>query len=404
MRRAVLLLAAVLLACANPLAHAPSQPSPRPAGETGPSEPPPPRVLEGADLRGALPSRSDLVERDGHVFWRASSGHEYAVLRVRERDWLELETDLGPLRASWGLLAESNAEPLRDLPEMLGHARAARLRANDLVFYDEELSGGYLVGPHLYVIREGVVRESGRGDLANATRAAQALARARVERAVSALVAALPRAKLSPESRPAVAGILAQIPLEDTQTNFDYVAPSFARRLVRSGWLSTLGAPRAPCDELRRAVIDAEQLRPIARYSGDASRFELVEDAYGSRVWTLATPQRVGYSRLAPPPAYYTNGKTTRLVVRLPLARDPLRDAADWDSAELYAGSDRLASWDRANGLRADASAWRLAFPTKGEGVEWAALPDALPPHLLVTAPNGDVFALVTQFGVVRPA
>jgi hypothetical protein len=404
MRRAAFLLAAFLLACANPIAHAPPQPSLPPARETGPSEPPPARLLEGADLLGALPARTDLVERAGRVFWRASSGREYAVLRARERDWLELETELGPLRASWGLMAESNAEPLRDLPEMLEHVRAAGLRANDLVFYDEELSGGYLVGPHLYVIREGVLRETGRSALADAARAAQARARARVERAVAALVAALPRAKLSPESRPAVASILAQIPLEDAQTNFDYVAPSFARRLVRSGWLSALGAPKAPCDELRRAVLDAEKLRPIARYSGDASRFELVEDAYGARVWTLATPQRVGYSRLAPPPAYYTNGKTTRLVVRLPRGRDPLRDAADWESAELFAASDRLASWDRTNGLRAAAAAWRVAFPTKGEGVEWAALPDALPPHILVTAPNGDVFALATQFGVVRPA
>ena len=63
-------------------------------------------------------------------------------------------------------------------------------------------------------------------------------------------------------------------------------------------------------------MVDAEKLRPIARYSGAGSRFELVEDAYGARVWTLATPERVGYSRLAAPPAYYTNGKTTRLVAR----------------------------------------------------------------------------------------
>jgi len=403
MRRAALLLAAVLLGCANPLAHAPPQPG-SPASETASSEPAPPRVLEGAELLGELPSRSDLLRRDGRLFWRASSGREYAVLRARERDWLELQTELGPLRASWGLLAESNAAPLRDLPAMLEHARAAGLSANDLVFYDEELSGGYLVGPHLYVIREGVLRETARADLANEAHAAHARARERVERAVALLSAALPSSKLSPESRPAVASILAQIPLEDAQTNFDYVAPSFARRLVRSGWLVALGAPAAACDELRRAVVDAEKLRPIARYSGAGSRFELVEDAYGDRVWTLATPERVGYSRLAAPPAYYTNGKTTRLVVHLPRARDPLRDAADWESAELFAGPERLASWDRTNGLRVDEKAWRVAFPTQGEGVEWAALPEALPPHLVVTAPNGDVLALMTEFGVVRPA
>jgi tetratricopeptide (TPR) repeat protein len=403
MRRFAILLAVFALACANAPAPAPPESAPAPSAN-GPVEPPPPRMLEAADLPGALPVRRDLSLRDGRVYWRASSGREFLVLRARERDWLELETELGPLRSSWGLLAASNPDPLRDLEPMLEHAKAAGLSASDLVFYEEELSGGYLVGPHLYVIREGVLREIGRADLATASRAQHARARERVERAIGALVAALPRAKLQAESRPAVAGILSQITLEDSQTNFDYAPPSFVRRLVRSGWLASLGAPSALCDELRRAVAEAEKLRPIARYSGRGSRFELVEDAFGSRVWTLVTPERVGYSRLAPAPAYYTNGKTTRLVVHLPVGRDPLRDFASYDSAQLFAGPELLATWDATNGLRADAELWRTAFPTKGEGVEWAALADALPPHMLVTAPNGDVLELVTHFGVVRPA
>ncbi len=401
MRRFAILLAVLLFACATPVAP-PPVPESAPSA-SGPVEPPPPRLLEAADLPGALPLRPDLSRRDGRVFWRASSGREFPILRARERDWLELETELGPLRSSWGLLAETNTDPLRDLERMLGHAKRAGLAGSDLVFYEEELSGGYLVGPHLYVIREGVLREVGR-DLAAKSRAEHARARERVERAVGALVAALPRAKLSAESRPAVANILAQIALEDAQTNLDYVPPSFARRLVRSGWVAALGAPRRLTDELRAAVLEAERLRPISRYSGKGGRFELVENAYDLRVWTLATAERVGYSRLAPPPAYYTNGKTTRLVVHLPLGKDPLRDAASYRSAELYAGADLLASWDRERGLRSDSKAWRDAFPTKGEGVEWAALADALPPHVLVTAPNGYVLALVTQFGVVRPA
>ncbi|MFI5317630.1 MAG: hypothetical protein ACHQ6T_18150, partial [Myxococcota bacterium] len=404
MRRWALSLAALLVACANPFGHAPPGLPPATSREAGPSEPPAPRMLEGAELLAALPKRDDLSARDGRIYWRARSGREYAIARGRERDWLELETGLGPLRASWGLLAPTNADPLRDLASMLEHARGAGLRAADLVFYDEELSGGYLVGPHLYVIREGVLREVGRADLAKDSRAAHARARARVERAVAALTDALPRAKLSEESRPAVAGILAQIPLEDSQANLDYVPPSFARRLVRAGWLAALGAPRAPCEELRSAVLEAERLRPVARYTGSDSRFELVEDAYGARVWTLATPERVGYSRLAAPPAYYTNGATTRLVVRLPRGSDPLRDAARFESAELHSGADRIAVWSAASGLQSDDGAWRGAFPTKGEGVEWAALPDALPPHVVIAAPNGDILALATQFGVIHPA
>ncbi|HTO54415.1 MAG TPA: hypothetical protein VMR50_13610 [Myxococcota bacterium] len=404
MRRLAIFLAAFLLACVGPLAPAPA---PRPESQSahaGPSEPPPPRLLEAGELVGALPARSDLVAHDGRLFWRASSGKEYAVLRARERDWLELDTELGPLRSSWGLLSPTQTDPLRDLPKLVALARSAGLKVEDLVFSEEELSGTYLLGPHLYVIREGLLRDSGRPDLATRSRAQHEQARARVEHAVDALVESLPQSKLSPESRPAVASILAQIPLEDSQTNLDYAPPSFVRRLVRYGWLSTLGAPKERCEALRRAVVEAEKLRPVARYTGKGSTFELVEDAYGTRVWTLQSPERVGYSKIAQSPEYYANGKPTRLVVRLPLGSDPLRDAAQYHSAELWSGADRLSRWDREHGFTADDPAWRTAFPTKGDGVEWAALPDALPPHLLITAPNGDVFLLATRFGVVHPA
>jgi tetratricopeptide (TPR) repeat protein len=121
-------------------------------------------------------------------------------------------------------------------------------------------------------------------------------------------------------------------------------------------------------------------------------------------VWTLVTRERVGYSRAALAPAYFTNTTPARLVVRLPPGSDPLRDAARWQSAELWAGADRLATFSETSGFRAEEQAWRSAFPSSGPGVEWATLPDSLPPHLLVTAPDGDVLALATAFGVVHPA
>ena len=246
------------------------------------------------------------------------------------------------------------------------------------------------------MIREGVLREVGaRGPGDRVARRARPRARAAWSARSGALVAALPDAKLAPESRPAVASILAQIALEDAQSNLDYVPPSFARRLVRAGWLARCGAPRA----LTRSCARGARSRGAAAdraLRGPRRPLELVEDAYGSRVWTLSTPERVGYSRLAPAPAYYTNGPVTRLVVRLPVGRDPLRDAARWQSAELWdgAGADREPGAP-AHGLASDAAAWRRAFPTTGEGVEWAgAGRRAAAAHLLVTAPNGDVLAL----------
>ena len=402
MRRWFALLALVLAACAQAPPKPPAPTAPAPVQPAGPAEAPPPRLLGADELAGALPARPDLVVREGHVFWRAVPGREYAVLRARERDWLELKTPIGALRASWGLLAAWNPEPLRDLPRLLELAKGEGLQAEDLVFYEEELSGAYLVGPHLYVIREGVLREARHSPVAKESRAAHDRARKRVANAVDRLRAALAQSKLSAESQQATAGILAQIPLEDADNNPDFTPPSFARRLVRSGWLAALRAPHAPCDELRTAVLEAEQLRPVAVYSGANSRFALLEDAYGLRVWTMATPERVGYSVAEPAPAYFPEVSATRLVVRLPRGSDPLRDAARWQSAELYAGPQRVASFG-PDGFHDDKT-WRAAFPSSGPGVEWAALPDSLPPHLVITAPNGDVFALATAFGVVHPA
>ena len=376
---------------------------PRSASDV-PAPEPAPRQVEGGEVASVLPSRPYLVSRGARVFWRAAPGHEYEIVRARERDWLLLATEIGELRASWGLLAEWNPAPLRDLPAMLGHARAAELRGEDLLLYEDELTGAYLIGRDLYVVREGVLRESAREPLAQATRATHELGRERLAQAVQSLVAVLPQTPIAPESRSAVADILAQLTLQDAQGSLNFVPPSFARRLVRAGWLEVLHAPRAQTAELREAVLQAERMLPTARFGAQASRMELVEDSFGNRVWTLATRERVGYAQLAPPPAYYTNTALVRLVVRLPRGSDPLRDAARWQEAELFKGADRIAFWSAAQHLEFSETTWRRAFPTTGDGVEWAALRDALPPHIVVTAPNGDVLALVTAHGRLDPA
>ncbi|MBM4335751.1 MAG: hypothetical protein FJ108_07555 [Deltaproteobacteria bacterium] len=408
MRRLVAaVLAALLIACAQ------APPLPTRAGDAAPearssdgelSKPAPaPREVAAAEVGSILPSRSDLVVRGERSYWIAAPGQEYEILRAREGDWLALATGIGELRASWGLLAGWNSDPLRDLPALLAHARASGLRGEDLVLYEEELTGAYLVGRDLYVVREGVLRERPREPLAKQTRAEHAASRERLARAVDALIASLPNTPIAPESRSALAEILAQITLEDAQHDLDLIPPSFARRLVRAGWLSVLHAPRALTDAVRDAVLRCETMLPIASFGRPGAEMQLVEDAFGARVWTLATRERVGYAVFAPLPAYYSNGSVTRLVVRLPGGADPIRDASRWIEAELWNGPERIAAWDSAHGLRSEPDAWRKAFPSTGPGVEWAALRDALPPHIVVTAPNSDVLALVTAHGRLDP-
>ncbi len=358
-----------------------------------------PRPLDGAVLAPGLPERPYLVSREGRPHWETASG-SHEVLRGIVGRWLEVATPDGTLRVDWDLLEAWNPRPLRDLPRLLGHARAAGLELSKLTLYPDPLAGSYLQARGVYVLREGVLRHVARAD---PERPEPAELLARLQLAVRGAREALADVDASPATRVALSAILAQVAVEDEAGSIESLPPAFARRLVRAGWPADLGLPPSVLGELRGAVQAATVLRPEARFAGASSALTWWTDALGNGVWTLSTPERAGFARPEPGPAYFYDTRPATLVVRLPPGADPLREASRWEAAELYLGPARIAAHD-AGGFAVDRAGWRRAYPLSPELADPGMLPDALPPHLLVVAPDGDVLALVTAHGVLRPA
>jgi tetratricopeptide (TPR) repeat protein len=381
------LLAALLAACFTPQA------------------PRTPRVAEGAKLAVALPQRPDVSAEAGRRFWAdAASGARYEILRALPGDWFELATPRGPLRARWELLERQDHASLRDLPALLAHAEAAGLALADLELRGDPLVGAHLHGPSVRVIREGVLRLGPKSrELARSAAAAREAAVERLEQSVVAAVSAIDDSKLGAPALGALAEILAQIPLEDSKTSFDDAPPGFVRRLVRNGWPPGGVIPKDVLEDLQAAVLDAEKLRPDLRFEGGGASWVRTRDALGHEVWLLSTPERSAYARTASTPAYFYDVKPALLVVRLPAGSVPLADSARWTSAEIWSDQGRIARWSDG-ALESDPARWRAAYPLGTATADPGQLADALPPHIAVLEPDGDVLALVTAYGVLTPA
>ncbi len=244
------------------------------------------------------------VAPDAPGDWRASDGREYPILEVREGRDLLLGTPLGPLRVDWAVGLQDGAARLGDLDRLLTHARDEGLDLQELTLYRTALAGSYLYSLQLVVLPEGVLVASDPEVLR--ARASEQHERALVvlRRAVERVAASLERRETDHASRFALLQILAQLgEKDDASGSFDILEPSFARRLVRHDWLALLDVEETARVELEAAVLEAESLRPLNQYASARSRLVYSEDAFGRGAWVLSTPERSGYSRLAPPPA-----------------------------------------------------------------------------------------------------
>ncbi len=326
----------------------------------------------------------------------------YEILEIDEGRDLLLDTPQGPLRVDWAVGLQQGRDPLPDLDRMLGHVRAEGLELGELTLYRTALAGTYLYSRQLVVLPEGVLVASDSDALRERARVEHERALASLSSALEGVVRSLGRRERDLPSRSALLEILAQLDQKgDTRASLDILPPSFARRLVRHGWLEQLDLDEEPRVRLEDALVEAESLRPLEQYASARARLVYAEDAFGSGVWLLATPERSGYSRLAPKPAYYSAAPSLLSVVHLPVGADPATGADAWQAAEVYHGDVLLAGWDRQEGFSANEAAWRRLFGGTEEKFELAG---ALPPHVLVTRPDGDVLALITAHGSFRPA
>lgn len=335
---------------------------------------------------GVAPSRNGLV---------------YEILEVEQGRELSIRTPLGPLRVDWGVgMQEGGAAP-PELERMLEHVREGGVDLGRLALYRTALAGPYLYSPELVVLPEGILVASDPDALRARAEDAHARARVALRAAIESVVTSLERRERDPSALAALVQILNQLDRErNPRASLDTLPPSFARRLVRYGWLATLDVDAAARAGLEAAVREAESLRPVTRFASARSRLVYSEDAFDEGVWLLQTPERSGYSRLSERPAYY-GARHTITVVHLPTGADPETPSESWRAAELYSGDVRLAGWDPEQGFRVDEHAWRDVFgPPPGQ----FELSGALPPHILVERVDGDVLALVTAFGRLEPA
>jgi tetratricopeptide (TPR) repeat protein len=337
--------------------------------------------------------------------WHGSDGREFPILEVREGRDLLLDTPLGPLRVDWAVGLQDDAARLGDLDRLLAHARDEGLDLQELTLYRTALAATYLYSPQLVVLPEGVLIASDPEVLRARADEGHERALVALGRAVERVAASLERRETDHASLSALLQILAQLGgKNDASASFDILQPSFARRLVRHGWLAQLDLEEAAIAELEAAVFEAESLRPLKQYASARSRLVYSEDAFGRGAWVLSTPERSGYSRLASPPAYYADSAPLISVVHLPPGADPISEAEGWLAAEVYRGDVRLVGWDRERGFFANDPAWRQLVAVSDAGEGGFELRGAVPPHVLVTRLDGDVLALITAHGTVRPA
>lgn len=214
----------------------------------------------------------------------------------------------------------------------------------------------------------------------------------------------------SSHARKAIADFARLLPGKDGAEAIDEIAPSFARRLVRHGWLTRAGLDKTPSAEsLARAVRQASELRPVLVYQDEERSLARFEDGFGHGGWVFKSPERIVYTVPAALPLYQGYAKRAFgdavVVVELGPGCDPAAGTIEWESVRtlrLVLEHRELASWSRQGGFACDEAAWREVVPDKGEGLE-DAVADFLPPHIVATDPEGDVLRILTRHGQIVP-
>jgi hypothetical protein len=369
----------------NPIAPAPAQPD-------TPS-------LSVDQLLTRLPDIPGRVQRDGKVWWDDGKGNAYQFAPVPfDHDNPLLVTPIGTLAVARKLVADDRRDVLAALPVLIGRAQAAGLKGSDLLVAESILAGIHLRSPLTIVLAEGVVRKATAPEIdADGDKKAVATAATVVEKALA-------DTNLDELGRKCTTDVLERMDDDDGNTAIDEVAPSFARRVMRFGWLRPFfpAGDQPAVAKLEAAIAAAEAFRPKTLFTGTGDggaplRLAEVHNAYGTSGWILQTPARSAFTRKMAAPEYRGEMPDLNLVVELPAGADPLGDARGFTAARLYRSSNQVvASWTPDAGFKADADEWRKLVPARGAGVDVNACADFLPPCIVVSALDGDAVAIAT--------
>ncbi len=359
------------------------------AGDAAPASDP-------QQLLSELPHVPEVALVGGKVVWSGSGGSATIVgLDAQTKDPL-LETALGPVRVARWVVEGHKTAVLAALPKLVEAATAAHVGNQNLVLQDGLLAGPSLHNDDTYVVPQGVMRKQ---EAAPSDRTAEVAA---VTTALNTLDKAVDNTALDPLGRQALQYVLHKLDQKDGEEAIDDFAPSFARRVVRHGWLRLWyrsQADAAAVAAIEKAVTVAEQQHALTSYRGDGVRLEQLEDAFARGGWVFSTPSAVRFARNEAHPEYLGFIPPLTVIVDLPPGADAQTDASAVVAARTYSQTTQLAQWTKDKGFSADDKAWRALIKPKGPDL----VENLIPPHIVVAALNGDIAGLAVEKGLLRP-
>ncbi len=360
------------------------------------------------------PLPSGVIQEGDVVRWSAGGAAPSFVFQAAT--WPDenprLVVDGGILAVSARLVADNRIEAVVALPGLLAQVQAAGLELATLTLHEGAMTGFHLRSNDVVVLPEGALK---RVDVP----AVDVAARAALEKAVANLRPAVTRSPVSALGRRTLDYVLDRMakrevtktqadvaPEPDTvAADVDEILPSFARRVVRHGWLDQFFPQDKPAvAAVVEAVRAAEESRPVRLYEGSGGRLAQVRDSFGRDGWILTTPKRSAYTTSHLLPLYHwAMPEELKLVVELPAGAKALDQVLPL-RARMFLGHQCLADWTPAGGLVAPREVWREAIPAAGRrGIEKSAVQDFIPPHLVVSDLNGDARLLATSYGAITP-
>ena len=336
-----------------------------------------------------LPKSAAITLQDGKLWWDDGTGARigFALVACGQGN-PSLDTAIGNLAIDRKLLADARTDIIGKIAPLIATAQAAGLKADGFTIKEGILTGVHLRAERQLVLPEGVLSK------VDSPLAKRSTERETLESTVKGALAALPETKLDDLGRECVQDVLKRLDNEDGKQDIDEVAPSFARRLVRFGYLDQFMAGNPKAAALISAINQANIFAPTTSFTGTTSDgkpllLAEVKNAFEIGGWILVTPQRVSYTRMLPAPLYHWAMQAMNLVVDLPIGADPTTFPDTGVSplaARLYRNGQQVAAWSKATGFTADKDLWRTAVPDdkRQQGVDKNAAKDFMPPHILV--------------------
>ncbi len=351
-----------------------------------------------------LPKSAAITLQDGKLWWDDGKGARIGIALVAcGQGNPSLDTAIGNLAIERKLLADGRTDIIASLAPLLATAQAAGVKADGFTVKEGILTGVHLRAERQLVLPEGVVNKVETPPLKRSSE------RETLEAAVQGAVSVLPTTKLDDLGRKCVEDVLTRLDNEDGRQEVDEVAPSFARRMVRFGYLQQFLAGNPKGAALINAINQANVFAPTTAFRGTTAEgkpllLAEVKNAFEIGGWILQTPQRVSYTRQLPAPLYDWAMQTMNVVVDLPVGADPTTFPDTGISpigARLYRNGQQVAGWSKEAGFNVDKELWRAAVPNdkRQQGIDKNVAKDFMPPHILITGFDGDIAGLATAGG-----